>query len=694
MANEKNYSQYQPVIDHLRKDEYVDAVDRMYKMAGLTTPAIDTKIDNKTECAKAFLIWLAISAFGASSSSDIALGEMALLEGYYSGLGMQERRVKFLVESNYHTKANTDGVENKDLPYSILTKKAGQFNKTDAPVFEGMIGFFLAKVKDKTAFYKDACEKYLAIPVNGYKIRQVKLPAPSYAVKFEKPIKHLPLLPNPDFVGREDYLSVLDQAFHESDKQSVIVLRGMDGIGKTEIALQFAHRHYEEYNTIIWLDATSIETLKTDCLRVLQAYNADLSVDAYETEQIALAFCEFIDQRHSTLLVFDNADYLQRIPGETQNASYFLRRFVPTGNVHTIITTHCDGSLPGARPLEVYLPDAETALELLKRKVGREPDEYAATLAEKLGRLPLGIEYAGAYIREMGISFKEYLDKWARIGAPLFDQNDSITTIREVFHITLEKVKDIPFALPFLQFFSELGINSLPLKDFLNTIAKMSFLALKDLDNHPVYKLVDDGTGRELCYRIIEKRPDDTLVLESPDGVRITEKEQKDPLVEYLSFENNRDKLFFALRKYSLIDSNDNMICVHPLLLEIVFDELRHQSRTEWLRDHSSAGALYETYTRAGKDQRAKEQLFQIVCHGIEQMEKDVQKIPKAAEAARKNGFKLFNMDSALLAADSVTEKAEAYGDETLVGRCKELKTALEQILNDASDVIVNTSGN
>ena len=61
-------------------------------------------------------------------------------------------------------------------------------------------------------------------------------------------------------------------------------------------------------------------------------------------------------------------------------------------------------------------------------------------------------------------------------------------------------------------------------------------------------------------------------------------------------------------------------------------------------------------------------------------MEKDVQKIPKAAEAARKNGFKLFNMDSTLLAADSVTEKAEAYGDETLVSRCKELKAELEKL--------------
>ena len=209
MAKEKNYSQYQPIIDHFRKDEYVDAVSRMYTMAGLAMPEIDGKNDNKTECAKAFLIWLAISAYGVSSSSDIALGEMALLEGYYSGLGMQERRKIFLTESNFHTKANLEGVENKDLPYAVLTEKARQFNKTDAPIFEGLIGFFLSKIKDKYAFFDEACEKYLEEPANGYKVRQAKFPAPSYAIKFEEPIKHIPLLPSPDFVGREDYLSII-----------------------------------------------------------------------------------------------------------------------------------------------------------------------------------------------------------------------------------------------------------------------------------------------------------------------------------------------------------------------------------------------------------------------------------------------------------------------------------------------------
>ena len=690
----KNYSDYQVIIADFRDDAYSDAVDRMYKMVGLTTPESNVNGDNKTERAKAFLIWLAISAFGASSSSDIALCEMALLEGYYSGLGMQERRIKYLSESNYHTKGNPDGVDNKDLPYDVLSKRAKQFNKTDTPIFEEMIGFFLSKVNDKYAFFEEACKKYLEEPTNGYKVQQVRLPAPSYAVKFEEPIKYLPLLPNPNFVESKNYLSILENEFSKGDKRCVIVLHGIDGIGKTEIALQYAKRHLEEYNTVIWLDATSIEALTTDCQRILKTYQPTLSADAGDNEQIALSFCQFIEQRNKTLLVFDNADFHQSVPDTNLKFGSWLLKFIPTKNVDAIITTHCAGGLPRINSLEVFLPDPEIALELLARKADREPDEYATILSKKLGYLPLGIEYAGAYIREMDISFKEYLDKWERIGAPLFDQNDSIVTIRDVFHITLEKIKDIPYALSFLQFFSELGVNSLPLRDFVNTITKMHFLSMKDLDKHPVYEPIDDGTGKQLLYRIVEARPDGMMVLESPNGERITRKEQKDPLFNVLSSENKRDELFFALKKYSLVDSDGGMIVVHPLLLEIVFDELHHQSRTEWLRDHSSTGALYEAYTRSGNEQRAKEQLYQIVCHGITQLEEDVQKIPKAAEAARKNGFNLFSMDSTMLEVDLVTKNAETYGDEALIKRCKELRAELEQILDDASDVIAKTANN
>ena len=682
---------YSPIISGLRQRDFANSVDLMFRYANLNPPTIDERKDNKEECAKAFLIHLAVTAFGVSSSykADLILSELALLEGYYSGVGMQERRVKFLVESNYHVKRNPDDVDNKDLPYDVLSDRASNLNQTDKKIFKDMIVYFIDKVKDKPQFYRDACERYLEKPADGYKFRVVKLPAPSYATKFEEPIKLIPMLPNQDFIGREDFLSILEQRFNEEEGRLVYVLHGIDGIGKTEIALQYVKRHINDYNTVIWLEATSIDTLRAECQSVLMAYDA-ASIAPDNTDQTAIAFCRFIEQRNDALLVFDNADYITDDPDDRQNASYWLRRFIPTGKVNAIITTHCDGELPGARRLEVDILDADSAMELLVKKTDKEPNEYATQLAKRLGYLPLGIEYAGAYIREMGISYKDYLDKWERLGVSLFDQNDSTAAIRGEFHITLEKIKDVPFALSFLQFFSELGVSTLPLKEFLDTVTKLHFLSMKDLDQHPIYMPIDDGTGREILYRIIEARPDGTEVLEGPDGDRKTIMVQKDPLLGWLSSENNRDRLILALKKYSLVSNNGGMVFAHPLLLEFVFDECHHESRSEWIKEKRYAGILYEAYTRIGSESRAREQLYQIICHNMEQIRKEIEMIPKMAMAARANGFNLFNAGDVLILADTTISKAKQYGDDELVNRCEELRKQLEDVLDAVSDVNID----
>lgn len=64
--------------------------------------------------------------------------------------------------------------------------------------------------------------------------------------------------------------------------------------------------------------------------------------------------------------------------------------------------------------------------------------------------------------------------------------------------------------------------------------------------------------------------------------------------------------------------------------------------------------------------------------------------IPKMAAGARANGFNLFNMGSILFLADSTISKAEQYGDDELVDRCRELRKQLESVLNDANDVSAN----
>jgi len=90
-------------------------------------------------------------------------------------------------------------------------------------------------------------------------------------------IHNLPFHPNPYFTGREKYLELLDQHFKQNRPVAVtqpLSMSGLGGIGKTQLALAYAHRSYRTvYRTVLWVDAASQATLEISYLalaRLLQ----------------------------------------------------------------------------------------------------------------------------------------------------------------------------------------------------------------------------------------------------------------------------------------------------------------------------------------------------------------------------------------------------------------------------------------
>lgn len=61
---------------------------------------------------------------------------------------------------------------------------------------------------------------------------------------------------NDNFSGREKVLEQLDDLIHQ---KSVIALYGLGGVGKTQVAVQYAHLHKHEYDLVLWITAESIE---------------------------------------------------------------------------------------------------------------------------------------------------------------------------------------------------------------------------------------------------------------------------------------------------------------------------------------------------------------------------------------------------------------------------------------------------
>jgi hypothetical protein len=63
---------------------------------------------------------------------------------------------------------------------------------------------------------------------------------------------------NPFFTGREEVLAQMQEALAAQGRAA---LSGLGGVGKTQTAMEYAHRHFDNYLYTIWTIADSREAL-------------------------------------------------------------------------------------------------------------------------------------------------------------------------------------------------------------------------------------------------------------------------------------------------------------------------------------------------------------------------------------------------------------------------------------------------
>jgi WD40 repeat protein len=225
----------------------------------------------------------------------------------------------------------------------------------------------------------------------------------------------VPFPRNGDFVGRDGDLARLHASLSEAGSGPVGIrpagLTGMGGIGKTQLAVEYVYRRREDYaEGIFWIDAAGpladgFARLATD--HRLRWAEAERPRD----EQIRAAFAA-LDGRPHALLVLDN------LPDPAALAAPVLPDCVPEDvRCRVLFTTrrHDLGRFPG---VEVTILPEEPALRLLLRHPSRRavldpshPDhEHARAIARMLGRLPLALELAGAYLGKFSpdVSLADY----------------------------------------------------------------------------------------------------------------------------------------------------------------------------------------------------------------------------------------------------------------------------------------------
>ncbi|KAK3348926.1 P-loop containing nucleoside triphosphate hydrolase protein, partial [Lasiosphaeria hispida] len=216
----------------------------------------------------------------------------------------------------------------------------------------------------------------------------------------------VPVSNNPLLTGRESIIKRMRDFFFGSDHstQKRLVLTGLGGVGKTQIATAFAYDSYSKmrYSTVLWFFAVEKQELVKSFTQVAK------SLGLYpEMPPIALALLQWLsrEQTSKCLLVFDNTDDL-----ESFDVSQFFPK-VPWGDI--LITSRCKQADRLGHAMAIDVMDEDEAVQLLlrcSRQAEVNDETLVQRLAETLGYLPLALDQAGAYVSEQCIDLSDYLE--------------------------------------------------------------------------------------------------------------------------------------------------------------------------------------------------------------------------------------------------------------------------------------------
>jgi tetratricopeptide (TPR) repeat protein/Cdc6-like AAA superfamily ATPase len=274
--------------------------------------------------------------------------------------------------------------------------------------------------------------------------QQAAPPEPSTIISTQDQVllRYLPVERNPLFTAREDLLLQLQAAFlsqyRNARTSAWVALCGLGGIGKTQIAVEFAYRYQSNYSAIFWVSAETSDRLIADYIAIAERiYGPEYFIQ--DQEQIIEAVKHWFATHADWLLIFDGVTDLKAV-----------RSFIPPvsrGNI--LLTTRQQLEEPDITCIDVNPFQTDDGILLLLRVAGiiradslltKAPladRRTAREIVQALDGLPLALDQAGAYIRETGCTLIEYLKQCQENSEELLNRRGSSPSHPEPVATTL-----------------------------------------------------------------------------------------------------------------------------------------------------------------------------------------------------------------------------------------------------------------
>jgi tetratricopeptide (TPR) repeat protein len=209
-------------------------------------------------------------------------------------------------------------------------------------------------------------------------------------------------------------LVAIRESLLAGDRTVVQALHGMGGVGKTQLAMEYAHRFAGGYDLVWWIAAEQAGLVGEQF--ALLAGELGCAQPGAELAATRRAVLAELYRRDRWLLVFDNAENPEA-----------LASWLPGGSGHVLITSRTQGWSEIAVPVEVDVLSRSESVAILRDRVPALSAADADTVAAALGDLPLAVVQAAGYMVDTGMSGTEYTGLLAARAAEILDQGRPVS---------------------------------------------------------------------------------------------------------------------------------------------------------------------------------------------------------------------------------------------------------------------------
>jgi tetratricopeptide (TPR) repeat protein len=358
-------------------------------------------------------------------------------------------------------------------------------------------------------------------------------------------------------LGREEELTRLRRILTNQQEGAITqsgALHGLGGIGKSTLALRYAHRYRGDYTLIWWINAASPDEIQTSLISLTHTLAPGWAATAERAAQLAWVM-QWLAWHPGWLLVYDNVENPDDLAPYTGA--------LPQGH-HLATSRRTTGWPDSAATLNLGNLSAEDAVTLLCRLAFKDttptPRQQAdaRALTADLGYFPLAIKQAGAYLAQnRGISLAAYRRRLSTKLGKASHGIDAERTIARIWNVTLRALEeDDPLAVEVLHTAAWLAPDDIPhtmlasnggdpddIAEAIGTLAAYSMVS----DNGvtvTVHRLVQavlriprpaDGTQQPQHLRGRDRAEQAVLrSLPSPSGQDTTADSQWDTLIPHL----------------------------------------------------------------------------------------------------------------------------------------------------------------